>query len=174
MLHSSIPTMQQEVFNPLPPGMRKIILSTNIAETSVTIPEVAYVIDTCKHREKRYSQVRRSTALVCTSISQSNARQRAGRAGRVKAGEYYALVYREKHDGLPMGIIPEIKRTDLQDVCLSVRAYGIKDPIADVLEECIEPPSSMAVVSALKALTNLGALDNDEVITPLGTILSQL
>ena len=174
MLHSSIPTMQQDVFLPLAEGQRKIILATNIAETSVTIPEVAFVIDTCKHREKRYSQLRRSTALVCTWISQSSAKQRAGRAGRVKAGEYYALVYRERHDVLPTGENAEIKRSDLQTVCLDVRSYGIKEPIADVLEECIEPPSSLAVVTALKSLTNLGALDSDENVTPLGSILSQL
>jgi ATP-dependent RNA helicase DHX36 len=173
MLHSSIPTMQQDVFLPLKQG-RKIILATNIAETSVTIPEVAYVVDTCKHRENRFSQLRRSTALVCTWISQSSARQRMGRAGRVKAGEYYALVYPERHAALPTAENAEIKRTDLQTVCLDVRSYGIKEPIADVLEECIEPPSSLAVITALKCLTNLGALDNDEDLTPLGSILSQL
>lgn len=173
MLHSSIPTMQQDVFVPLKQG-RKIILATNIAETSVTIPEVAFVVDTCKHRENRFSQLRRSTSLVCTWVSQSSAKQRMGRAGRVKAGEYYALVYPERHAALPTGENAEIKRSDLQDVCLDVRTYGIKDPIADVLEECIEPPSSLAVVSALKCLTNLGALDNDENLTPLGHILSQL
>lgn len=174
MLHSSIPTMQADVFNPLPPGVRKIILSTNIAETSVTIPEVAFVVDTCKHREKRYSQLRRSTALTCTWISQSSAKQRMGRAGRVKEGEYYALIYPERYAALPVGDTAEIKRSDLQGVCLSVRSYGIKDPIADVLEECIEPPSSLAVVSALKALRNLGALDDNENLTPLGSVLSQL
>jgi len=173
MLHSSIPTMQQDVFNPIP-GVRKIILSTNIAETSVTIPEVVYVVDTCKHRETRYSQLRRSTALVCTWISQSSARQRAGRAGRVTAGEYYALVTPERHAALPVGENAEIKRSDLQDVCLDVRSYGIKDPIANVLEECIEPPSSLAVVTALRALRSLGALDDDEQVTPLGSILAQL
>ena len=173
MLHSSIPTMQQDVFVPLKQG-RKIILATNIAETSVTIPEVAYVVDTCKHRENRFSQLRRSTALVCTWISQSSAKQRMGRAGRVKAGEYYALVYPERHAALPTGENAEIKRSDLQTICLDVRSYGIKEPIADVLEECIEPPSSLAVVTALKCLTNLGALDNDENLTPLGSILSQL
>jgi ATP-dependent RNA helicase DHX36 len=174
MLHSSIPTMQSEVFNPTPPGVRKIILSTNIAETSVTIPEVTFVVDTCKHREKRYSQLRRSTALICTWVSQSSARQRLGRAGRVKAGEYYALIYPERHAALPVGDQAEIKRSDLQGVCLGVRSYGIKDPIADVLEECIEPPSSLAVVTALKTLQNLRALDDNENLTPLGVVLSQL
>lgn len=174
MLHSSIPTMQQDVFLPLGEGVRKIILSTNIAETSVTIPEVAFVVDTCKHREKRYSQLRRSTALVCTWISQSSARQRAGRAGRVKAGEYYALIYPDRHSLLPIGENAEIKRSDLQSICLDVRSYGIKEPIADVLEECIEPPSSLAVITALKALRNLGALDDRENLTPLGSVLAQL
>jgi ATP-dependent RNA helicase DHX36 len=174
MLHSAIPTMQQDVFSPLKPGIRKIILSTNIAETSVTIPEVVYVIDTCKHREKRYSQLRRSTALVCTWISQSSARQRMGRAGRVKAGEYYALCYPERHKALPAGDVPEIKRSDLQGICLDVRAYGIQDPIADVLEECIQPPSSLAIVTALRRLNSLGALDNDENLTDLGLILTSL
>jgi ATP-dependent RNA helicase DHX36 len=174
MLHSSIPTMQQDVFTPLAPGVRKIILSTNIAETSVTIPEVAFVIDTCKHRENRYSQTRRSTSLVCTWISQSSARQRMGRAGRIKPGEYYALCYAERHNAFPGGNVPEIKRSDLQGICLMVRAYGIHDPIPEVLEECIEPPSSLAVLSALKRLRNLGALDENEKLTALGQILAQL
>jgi ATP-dependent RNA helicase DHX36 len=174
MLHSSIPTMQQEVFNPTPPGVRKIILSTNIAETSVTIPEVVYVVDTCKVRVSRYSQLRRSTALVNSWISQSSARQRAGRAGRVRPGEYYALVYPERHAALPMGDMAEIKRSDLQEVCLSVRSFGIMDPIGEVLQECIEPPSSLAVATALQALKTLGALDPDETVTALGCILSEL
>lgn len=174
MLHSSIPTMQQEVFNPLPGGIRKIILSTNIAETSVTIPEVAFVVDSCRHREKRYSQTRRSTALVNTWISSSSARQRAGRAGRVKSGEYYALIHAERFNALPAGDTPEIKRVDLQDVCLDVRTYGMSEPIGDILKQCIEPPSSYAVDSALRALKKLGALDQNESLTPFGHILAQL
>jgi len=173
MLHSSIPSMQQEVFLKMP-GVRKIILSTNIAETSVTIPEVVFVIDTCKHREKRYSQLRRSTALLATWIAQSNANQRAGRAGRVKPGKYFALVYPERHQSLPPGSTPEIKRSDLQSVCLEIRMFGIQEPIADVLEECIEPPASVATVAAIRSLTNLGALDDQEKITPLGEVLGQL
>jgi len=173
MLHSSIPAMQQDVFEPLERG-RKIILATNIAETSVTIPEVVYVIDTCKHREKRYSQIRQSQALVCTWISQSSARQRAGRAGRVRAGEYYALVYPERHSLLSVGENAEIKRSDLQSVCLDIRSFGITDPIGQVLEEAIEPPSSLAIRTAINALKSLGALDEKETVTPLGSILSQL
>lgn len=173
MLHSSIPAMQQEVFGPLKQG-RKIILATNIAETSVTIPEVVYVIDTCKHREKRYSQLRRSTALVCTWISQSSARQRAGRAGRVRAGEYYALIYPERHELLPSGETAELKRSDLQSVCLDIRSFGIDDPIGGVLEEAIEPPTALAVQTAIKSLQSLGAFDANEKVTPLGSILSQL
>ena len=96
LLHSSLAAGQQEVFNDVPDGCRKIILATNIAETSITIPDVQYVVDTGKLREKQYDQARRITKLECTWVSKSNAKQRAGRAGRVQNGYYYALYYKSR------------------------------------------------------------------------------
>jgi ATP-dependent RNA helicase DHX36 len=79
------------VCNSVPEGCRKIILATDIAETSMTIPDIKYVVDTGKLQEKHYDQERRITELQCTWISQSNSKQRAGRAGRVQDNYYYTL-----------------------------------------------------------------------------------
>jgi ATP-dependent RNA helicase DHX36 len=90
-LHSSLAADQKDVFEPSPPGCRKIVLATNIAETSITIPDIQHVIDTGKHREKNYDQITRVSSLPYKWISKSSSKQRAGRAGRVQNGNYYAL-----------------------------------------------------------------------------------
>ncbi|KAG5437341.1 hypothetical protein PCANB_000771 [Pneumocystis canis] len=174
MLHSAIPYMQQDVFEKLEPGIRKIILSTNIAETSITIPDVVYVIDTCKHREKVYDQTKRITSLLSTWISQSNSKQRAGRAGRIRNGYYYALISKNRYDALTAVSLPEILRSDLQEICLQIKAIGMKDPISKILAETIEAPSKEAVKYGLKRLYSLGALDKNENLTPLGNVLATL
>ena len=173
MLHSSIPN-QNEVFEDVPEGCRKVILSTNIAETSVTIPDVKYVVDSGKLREKQYEQARRITQLVCTWISKSNSKQRAGRAGRVQNGNYYALFSKSRFDSLRGTGLPEMLRSDLQEICLDIKAQGFKDSVAQFLSEAIEPPSRNAIEASLTQLRLLGALTEDEGLTPLGRVLATM
>lgn len=174
MLHSSMPAGQTEVFNPVPNGCRKIILSTNIAETSVTIPDVQYVVDTGKLREKRYDQLRRITKLQCTWISKSNSKQRAGRAGRVQNGNYYALFSKARYESLRAIGLPEMLRTDLQEICLDIKAQAFKTPIREFLAEALEPPAPSAVDYSVMNLQALDCLTDDEKITPLGRLLASL
>ena len=174
MLHSSLPDGQRDVFNPAPPGCRKIILATNIAETSITIPDVKYVVDTGKCREKRYDQIRRITRLQCTWVSKSNSKQRAGRAGRVQNGHYYALFSKERYESMRAIGLPEILRSDLQETCLAIRAQAFDSPIRAFLAQAIEPPSSAGVDASVLNLQALGALTEDEGITSLGRLLASL
>ena len=173
-LHSSVPDAQTAVFEAVADGCRKIILSTNIAETSVTIPEVKHIVDSGKLREKQYDQERRITMLVCTWISKSNAKQRAGRAGRVQDGNYYALYSKERHQSLrPIGL-PEILRSDLQETCLDIKAQAYDTPVREFLAEALEPPSPKAVDASVINLKALDALTDEERITPLGRLLAML
>ena len=174
MLHSSISDSQKDVFDPVPDGCRKVILGTNIAETSVTIPDVQYVVDTGKLREKRYDQLSRITKLQCTWISKSNSKQRAGRAGRVQNGHYYALFSKARYESLRAIGLPELLRSDLQETCLDVKAQKFHAPIREFLAEALEPPAPQAVNSAVVNLQNLAALTDDESLTALGRLLASL
>ena len=175
LLHSSLPAAQNTVFDPVPEGCRKIILGTNIAETSVTIPDVQYVVDSGKLREKQYDQRRRISQLLCTWISKSNSKQRAGRAGRVQNGNYYALFTKERYEKLRAIGSPELLRVDLQEICLKVKAQAFQAPIREFLAEAIEPPDPTAVDASIVNLQALDALTDDgEAITPLGRLLSSL
>ena len=175
LLHSTLPAGQNTVFDTVPEGCRKIILSTNIAETSITIPDVQYVVDTGKLREKQYDQTRRISQLLCTWISKSNSKQRAGRAGRVQNGNYYALYTKERYEKLRAIGLPELLRVDLQEICLKVKAQALRAPIRQFLAEAIEPPDPKAVDSSIINLQALDALTEDnEALTPLGRLLSSL
>ena len=174
MLHSSIAASQNEVFDTVPAGCRKIILGTNIAETSITIPDVQYVVDTGKLREKRYDQLRRITKLQCTWISKSNSKQRAGRAGRVQNGHYYALFSKQRYESLRAIGLPELLRADLQETCLDIKAQAFKTPIRQFLAEAIEPPAPATVNSAVLNLQALDALTDEEKLTSLGRLLASL
>ena len=173
-LHSSLPAGQKEVFGDVPQGCRKIILATNIAETSITIPDVQYVVDSGKSREKQYDQLRRITKLRCTWISKSNSKQRAGRAGRVQNGNYYALFSKARYESLRAIGLPEMLRADLQEICLDIKAQAFKTPIREFLAEAIEPPSPKTVDSSVLNLQALDALTDDEMLTPLGRLLASL
>lgn len=174
-LHSQVPPQQQsEVLERPAPGCRKIILSTNIAETSITVPDVKHVIDLGKLRESRYDQLRRITKLQTVWESNSNAKQRAGRAGRVQEGNYYGLYSRERRAAMPAAGLPELLRSDLQTTCLSIKAQGFDQSVASFLDEAIESPPRSAVTSAVENLKSISALTSDEKLTSLGRVLSRL
>lgn len=174
MLHSSIAAGQAEVFETLPPGCRKIILATNIAETSITIPDVQYVVDTGKARQKQYDQIQRITNFKCTWISKSNSKQRAGRAGRVQNGNYYALFPKERYELMSASPLAEMQRSDLQETCLAIKAHSFNVPIREFLAESFQPPLSKAVDASVISLEALDALTSDEKLTPLGRLLATL
>ncbi|KAK5131001.1 hypothetical protein LTR08_001413 [Meristemomyces frigidus] len=179
LLHSSIPKEDQaQIFEPVPPGCRKIILSTNIAETSVTVTDVKHVVDTGKLRETRYDQVRRITKLQCVWESKSNSKQRAGRAGRVQNGYYYALFSKERHDSLRAVGLPELLRSDLQETCLSIKAQkfnqSAEEPVEVFLGQAIEPPPPRAIQAAIANLSAIEAFTEDERLTDLGRLLARL
>ncbi|KAG0369552.1 P-loop containing nucleoside triphosphate hydrolase protein [Gamsiella multidivaricata] len=176
MLHSTLPSIsQQEVFEPLPdPHMRKIILATNIAETSITIQDVVHVVDSAKVKETNYDATKRMTTLLSTWISASSLKQRAGRAGRVQEGQYYCMMSLQRRELLDAFSIPEMLRSDLQEICLHIKSVDSSTKIANVLAEAIQPPDQLSVSDALLQLTSLGALDRNENLTPLGRVLATL
>ncbi|KAF7187801.1 ATP-dependent DNA/RNA helicase DHX36 [Pseudocercospora fuligena] len=174
-LHSTVPVeKQRQIFEPSPRGCRKIILSTNIAETSVTVPDVKHVVDLGKLRENRYDHIQRITSLQTVWESNSNARQRAGRAGRVSSGNYYALYSVERRKTMSASGLPELLRADLQETCLSIKAQGFQESVSSFLAAAIEPPPSKAVEVAVENLKAIEALTPDESLTALGAVLAKL
>ncbi|KAK9456665.1 P-loop containing nucleoside triphosphate hydrolase protein [Dipodascopsis uninucleata] len=174
MLHSSVLDAQKRVFEKVPSECRKIILATNIAETSITIPELRYVIDSGKEREKKYSQSQRMTSLLIDWTSQSNIKQRMGRAGRVSNGTYFAIFSKNRVGLMNRAPTPEILRSDLQNVCLEIKALGVQDSIANFLGDTIEPPSSLSVETAVSDLKHIGALTDNGELTLSGRLMALL
>ncbi len=132
------------------------------------------MIETVKLREKRYDQLRRITKLQCTWISQPNAKQRMARAGRVQNGNYYALYSKARFESLRAIGVPEMLRSNLQEVCLDIKAQAFKPPIRQFLAQSIDPPSPTAVDASVMILQALQALMDDEELTPLERLLASL
>ncbi|KAF2501582.1 P-loop containing nucleoside triphosphate hydrolase protein [Lophium mytilinum] len=174
ILHSTLRESQNEVFDSVPRGVRKIVLATNIAETSITIPDIQFVVDSGKAQEMHYNQANRVTSLEPTWISRSNCKQRAGRAGRVSEGVYYAMFSRARLDSMRNTASSELQRSDLQETCLTLKAHSPTTSIQEFLTRAIEPPSPSNVANAIQELQLLGALTKEEALTPLGSILSRL
>jgi ATP-dependent RNA helicase DHX29 len=126
-LHSSIASSEQrKVFLRPPKGLRKVIAATNIAETSITIDDVVYVIDSGKHKENRYNPQKKLSSMVEDWISQANARQRTGRAGRVKPGICFSLYTRYRFEKLMRPYqVPEMLRMPLVELCLQIKLLGL-------------------------------------------------
>ncbi|KAG6813786.1 hypothetical protein H0H92_007198 [Tricholoma furcatifolium] len=176
LLHSTIPLAEQQViFEPPPPGVRRIILATNIAETSITIPDVVYVVDTGKVKEQRYDPQRHMSSLVSAWVGSSNLNQRAGRAGRHRSGEYFGILSQNHAQNLNPYQTVEMKRVDLSNVVMHVKALNFPGmTVEEVLAATIEAPLPERVAAAMKDLHMVGALDAENNLTSLGRVLLQL
>ena len=172
LLHRGRKEAQREAFDPVPPGVRKIIIATNIAETSITVPDIEYVVDSGKVKEEDFDQVRSIGALDCTWVSQSSANQRAGRAGRVQKGHYYGVYSKDRYEKLNQTAPAVLSRTDLQRICLDIKALKVEGSIGQFLSETIEPPPTEAVEKTVSRLKAFRALTEDEQLTPLGKALA--
>uniref|UniRef100_A0A8B9NQM0 Putative ATP-dependent RNA helicase DHX57 n=1 Tax=Apteryx owenii TaxID=8824 RepID=A0A8B9NQM0_APTOW len=177
-LHSSLSSEeQQSVFLKPPVGVIKIIISTNIAETSVTIDDVVYVIDSGKMKEKRYDPSKGMESLEDTFVSRANALQRKGRAGRVASGVCFHLFSSHHYNHqLIKQQLPEIQRVPLEQLCLRIKILEMfsAQSLHSVLSRLIEPPRTESLRASKLRLQDLGALTSDEKLTPLGYHLASL
>ncbi|XP_077217577.1 RNA helicase family protein isoform X2 [Tasmannia lanceolata] len=173
-LHGSMPTVnQREIFDRPPSNMRKIVLATNVAESSITIDDVVYVIDCGKAKETSYDALNKLACLLPSWISKASAHQRRGRAGRVQPGICYRLYPKMIHDAMPQYQLPEILRTPLQELCLHIKSLQL-GTIASFLAKALQPPDPLSVQNAVELLKTIGALDDMEELTPLGRHLCTL
>uniref|UniRef100_A0A671L4P5 ATP-dependent RNA helicase DHX33 n=1 Tax=Sinocyclocheilus anshuiensis TaxID=1608454 RepID=A0A671L4P5_9TELE len=168
-LYASLPPAQQlRVFQPAPKGSRKVVLSTNIAETSITISGIKYVIDTGMVKAKCYNPDSGLEVLAVQRVSKAQAWQRSGRAGREDAGSCYRLYTEEEFDNLANMTVPEIQRCNLASVILQLLALGVPDVLNF---DFMSKPSPESLRTAVEQLCILGAVDrkDDQVsLTPLG------
>ncbi|XP_065644374.1 pre-mRNA-splicing factor ATP-dependent RNA helicase DHX16 [Hydra vulgaris] len=172
-IYANLPSdMQAKIFEPTPPGARKIVIATNIAETSLTINGIIYVIDPGFCKQKSYNPRTGMESLVVTPVSKASANQRAGRAGRVAAGKcfrlYTAWAYKNE---LEENTIPEIQRTNLGNVVLLLKSLGINDLIHF---DFMDPPPAETLILALEQLYALGALNHMGELTKLGRKMAEL
>lgn len=175
LLHSNMKINDQKaVFNPAPFGCRKIILSTNIAETSITIDDVVYVIDSGKVKQNNFDVHTGTNCLELVDVSKACSQQRAGRAGRVKPGYCYKMFSRNQYAWLADYTTPELLRVPLTEICLSAKLIAPTEPIARFLGKAITPPLAKNVAKSVEVLQQIAALDHHEQITNLGVILADL
>lgn len=172
--HGSMASSEQRlIFNRPPDGVRKIVLATNMAETSITINDVVFVVDCGKAKETSYDALNNTPCLLPTWISKASARQRKGRAGRVQPGDCYHLYPRCVYDAFMDYQLPELLRTPLQSLCLQIKSLRLGG-ISEFLSKALQPPESLSVQNAIDYLKTIGALDEHENLTVLGRHLSML
>lgn len=171
-VYSALPSeMQSRIFEPAPPGSRKVVIATNIAETSITIDGIYYVVDPGFVKQNAYDAKVGMDSLIVTPISQAQARQRSGRAGRTGPGKCYRL-YTEaayRNEMLP-NPVPEIQRTNLAYTVLTLKAMGINDLLHF---DFMDPPPIQTLLTALEQLYALSALDDEGLLTRLGRKMAE-
>ncbi|XP_076236035.1 ATP-dependent RNA helicase pea [Calliopsis andreniformis] len=171
-VYSALPSeMQTRIFEPAPPGSRKVVIATNIAETSLTIDGIYYVVDPGFVKQKVYNSKTGMDSLIVTPISQAAAKQRAGRAGRTGPGKCYRLyterAYRDEMLPTP---VPEIQRTNLATTVLQLKTMGINDLLHF---DFMDAPPVESLIMALESLHSLSALDNEGLLTRLGRRMAE-
>ncbi|GAB2214360.1 hypothetical protein Droror1_Dr00018703 [Drosera rotundifolia] len=174
-LHGSLPPeMQMRVFSPAPPNCRRFIVATNIAETSLTVDGVVYVIDSGYVKQRQYNPSTGMYSLEVVPISRVQADQRKGRAGRTRPGKCYRLytaaVYKEE---LLDATVPEILRSSLAGSVLYLKSLNLPD--MDILQfDYLDPPSYESLQDALRQLYLIDAIDENGSITSIGRIMAEL
>jgi len=162
---------QQRAVAPSPPGRRKVVLATTIAETSLTIEGVRVVIDSGVKRAPRFDPRRGMSELATIRVSRAAAEQRRGRAGRLGPGVCYRLWAEAEDRGLAVFDTPEIAIADLAPLALDLAAWGVADPLK---MRWMTPPPAATYAQAVELLTELGALDRKGHATPLGKSMARL
>lgn len=172
-LYAGLTTDQQMyVFEPAPENTRKIIVSTNIAEASVTINGIVYVVDCGFAKLRAYNPTTGIETLTGVPISKAAAVQRAGRAGRTKPGKCFRLYTQQAYERLPDATVPEIQRSNLAPVVMQLKALGIDNIVRF---DFLTPPPSHLVIRAFELLYSLGAVDDHAKLTkPLGMRMAEL
>ncbi|KAJ8773077.1 hypothetical protein K2173_028254 [Erythroxylum novogranatense] len=172
--HGSMASSEQRlIFDKPEDGVRKIVLATNMAETSITINDVVFVVDCGKAKETSYDALNNTPCLLPSWISKAAARQRRGRAGRVQPGECYHLYPKCVYEAFSDYQLPELLRTPLQSLCLQIKSLQLGS-ISDFLSRALQPPEPLSVQNAVEYLKVIGALDESENLTILGRHLSAL
>ena len=185
LLHSSVSAEEQmHCFLPAPEGKIKLILSTNIAESGVTIDDIVVVIDVGLSKEKSYflrkgrtavgrNEVGSMSQLVTIFASRANCVQRRGRAGRTRPGVCIRLYPKQQFNALAEFQLPEMLRQPLDSLCLQIMSLKLGDP-SDFLQRALEPPAIESIEAAMARLRGLGATTKDRQLTPLGQRLALL
>jgi len=176
-LHSQVSKeQQQEIFEPAPQGIRKIVLTTNIAEASITVEGTEFVIDCGRAKEVSYDPYLKVGTLTTSWISQASAKQRAGRAGRTQGGLCFHLFCRERFSKLDEFLPPELLRSPLEDSALTAKLMllqmGSKEKVSDFLAKAPDPPEKLAITNSIQLLVELGAFTPQEQLTALGEHLT--
>ncbi|XP_026195327.1 3'-5' RNA helicase YTHDC2 isoform X3 [Anabas testudineus] len=175
-LHSAMQTLDQKKAMKTPPlGVRKIILSTNITETSITINDVIFVIDSGKVKEKSFDTLSHTSMLKSIWISKASALQRKGRAGRCRPGICFHLFSRLRFNNMQQFQVPQLLRMPLQELCLQTKLLAPSScPVAEFLSKAPQPPPMHSIRNAIHMLKTIGAMDKCEDLTDLGYHLADL
>ncbi|KAK7487044.1 hypothetical protein BaRGS_00021714, partial [Batillaria attramentaria] len=177
-LHSTLSSEEQNaVFAKPKEGVTKIVIATNIAETSITIDDIVYVIDAGRMKEKQYDSARSMESLETVWVSKANALQRRGRAGRVTSGVCFHLFTSHRFEyHLREQPIPEIQRVPLEQLMIRIKMLDMFESCdaMEILSNVVEPPSEEAMENALRRLQDVGALDEELSLTALGYHLGSL